>query len=234
MSDRGPAAPRDPSPPDDGGEVRVAKREGRRSRTALLYKSLTLALIAASVGFLAFEFWPKANTARFADAQAGNEGSASANAPAASGEPLQAKPRAAAAQSSAGLAAAELTADTLSRDISEFYVPGQPVPTMGEVIERLNKAGVRSGLGAFSPPGTSPPLVGLAVPADFPLPDGYVRHHQATDDGQAIEAILMFSPDFEFFDAAGRPIPIPENRVVPPQWAPPGLPIRLIEIPRPL
>ena len=231
MSDRGPADPRNTSPPDDGGEVRVAKREGRRRRTALLYKSLTLALVAASVGFLAFQFWPNANTAPPADAQADSNSLAASRS--ANSEPLQAKPRAAAAAPAAGSTAA-LTADTLRRDISEFYVPCQPVPTMGEVIERLNKAGVRSGLGAFSPPGTSPPLVGLAVPADFPLPEGYVRHHQATDDGQAIEAILMFSPDFEFFDAAGRPIPIPENRVVPPEWAPPGLPIRLIEIPRPL
>jgi hypothetical protein len=68
-------------------------------------------------------------------------------------------------------------------------------PTIGEVIDRLHQAGVYGGLGAFSPPGTRPPLVGLAVPEDFVLPEGYVRHHQATDDGQSIEAILMFSPD---------------------------------------
>ena len=104
---------------------------------------------------------------------------------------------------------------------------------MGEVIDRLHAAGVHTGLGAFQPPGTSPPLVGLAVPEDFPLPEGYVRHYQATDDGQRIEPILMFSPDFQFFDAAGNPVPIPADRVVPPEMAPPGLPIRRIEIPRP-
>ena len=48
--------------------------------------------------------------------------------------------------------------------------------------------------------------VGLAVPEDFVLPEGYVRHHQATDDGQAIEPILMYSPDYEFLDAAGNPV----------------------------
>jgi hypothetical protein len=117
-------------------------------------------------------------------------------------------------------------------DISDYINQGE-VPSMKEVIERLHQAGVHSGLGAFQPPGTRPPLVGLAVPEDFVLPEGYVRHYQATDDGQRIEPILMFSPDHPFFDAAGRPIVIPENRVVPPELAPPGLPIRRIVIPAP-
>ena len=103
--------------------------------------------------------------------------------------------------------------------------------TAGEYIQALHDAGVYEGIGAFNPPGTSPPLEGLAVPPDFELPEGYVRHGQATDDGQAIEPILMFSPDYEFVDANGNPIPIPENRVVPPEYAPPGFPIRQIEIP---
>jgi hypothetical protein len=115
-------------------------------------------------------------------------------------------------------------------DLSDYVNPGE-TPAMAEVIERLHQAGVYSGLGAFSPPGTRPPLVGLAVPEDFELPEGYVRHHQATDDGQRIEPILMFSPDHEFVDAANRPIAIPEDRVVPPELAPPGLPIRRIVVP---
>jgi hypothetical protein len=116
--------------------------------------------------------------------------------------------------------------------ISVFVNPGE-VPTMAEVIERLHQAGVHSGLGAFSPPGTRPPLVGLAVPEDFVLPEGYVRHYQATDDGQRIEPILRFSPDYEVVDASGRPIEIGEDRVVPPELAPPGLPMRHIVIPEP-
>lgn len=118
-------------------------------------------------------------------------------------------------------------------DLSDYVNPGER-PTMAHVIERLHQAGVRTGLGAFPPPGTRPPLVGLAVPEDFVLPDGYVRHHQATDDGQRIEAILMFAPDRQFFDAAGRPIEVPKDRVVPPELAPPGLPIRRIAIPAPV
>jgi hypothetical protein len=117
-------------------------------------------------------------------------------------------------------------------DLSDYVNIGEK-PTMAEVIERLHLAGVQSGLGAFSPPGTRPPLVGLAVPADFPLPEGYVRHHQATDDGQRIEPILMFSPNHAFVDAGGQPIAIPKDRVVPPELAPPGLPIRRIVIPAP-
>ena len=120
-----------------------------------------------------------------------------------------------------------------TRDLRSYVVRGEK-PTMPEVIDRLHQAGIYTGLGAFSPPGTRPPLVGLAVPEDFVLPEGYVRHHQATDDGQRIEAILMYAPDREFFDAAKRPIVVPKDRVVPPEHAPPGLPIRRIVIPAPL
>lgn len=117
-------------------------------------------------------------------------------------------------------------------DITDYINDGER-PTMGEVINRLHQAGIQTGLGAFNPPGTRPPLVGLAVPEDFVLPEGYVRHYQATDDGQRIEPILMFSPDHQFTDAAGRPIAIPKDRVVPPEMAPPGLPIRRIVVPAP-
>ncbi len=115
-------------------------------------------------------------------------------------------------------------------DLSSYVARGEN-PSMSEVISRLHERGIRSGLGAFLPPGTSPPLVGLAVPEQFALPTGYVRHHQATDDGQRIEAILMFAPDFQLHDANNAPIAMPKDRVVPPELAPPGLPIRRIVIP---
>ena len=115
-------------------------------------------------------------------------------------------------------------------DLRSYVARGEN-PSMAQVIERLHERGIHSGLGAFSPPGTSPPLVGLAVPEDFVLPKGYVRHHQATDDGQRIEAILMFAPDFQLLDAAGNPVAMPVNRVVPPELAPQGLPLRRIVIP---
>lgn len=120
-----------------------------------------------------------------------------------------------------------------TRDITSYIMRGEN-PTMPEVIDRLHKAGVHTGLGVFSPPGTRPPMIGLAVPEDFVLPDGYVRHHQATDDGQRIEAILMFAPDHQFYDATKKPIVVPKDRLVTPELAPPGLPIRRIVVPAPI
>ncbi len=118
-------------------------------------------------------------------------------------------------------------------DVADYVNPGE-TPSMAEVIDRLHQAGVRTGLGAFQPPGTRPPLVGLAVPEGFPLPEGYVRHYQATDDGQRIEPILMFAPDHVVYDADHHPIALPPDRVVPPELAPPGLPIRRIVVPAPV
>lgn len=116
-------------------------------------------------------------------------------------------------------------------DIATRFRPGDEAPSAAELIQALRDAGETGGIAAFNPPGTSPPLTGLAVPADFPLPPGYVRHHQWTDEGEPVEAILMFAPDFVLRDAEGREVPLPENRVVPPELAPPGLPIRPVEIP---
>jgi hypothetical protein len=118
-------------------------------------------------------------------------------------------------------------------DLADYVNPGER-PTMGEVIQRLQAAGVRTGLAAFNPPGTRPPLIGLAVPENFELPPGYVRHHQATDDGQRIEPILMFAPDMPTLVINGRTVAVPPDRVVTPELAPPGLPIRRIVVPAPV
>ncbi len=119
-----------------------------------------------------------------------------------------------------------------SADITDYINDGEK-PTMNEVLARLHAAGVHTGLGAFNPPGTKPVIQGLAVPEDFPLPPGYVRHYQATDDGQRVEPILMFAPDYPLRGADGQPIALPPDRVVPPELAPPGLPIRRIALPTP-
>ena len=118
-------------------------------------------------------------------------------------------------------------------DLASYFKPGDPEPTGAELIEALQHAGVRTGIGAFNPPGTSPPLVGLAVPDDLQLPSGYARHHQVTDQGVPIEPILVFSPGFTLYDAQGKPIPMPANGVVPPELAPPGMPLRRVRIPSP-
>ncbi len=120
-----------------------------------------------------------------------------------------------------------------SPDLADYVNEGER-PTMAEVIQRLHAAGVTTGLGAFYPPGTRPPILGLAVPEGFELPPGYVRHFQATDDGQRIEPILMFSPDAQTLVINGRTVAVPADRVVTPELAPPGLPIRRIVLPAPL
>ncbi|NTX52255.1 hypothetical protein [Myxococcus sp. CA039A] len=81
-------------------------------------------------------------------------------------------------------------------------------------------------------PGTKPLKRGLVVPEGFELPPGYVRHYQSTDEGERVEAILMFHPDHQPVDANGQPLEIPENRVVPEELAPPGMPVRMLELPK--
>jgi len=88
-----------------------------------------------------------------------------------------------------------------------------------------------TGIGLFPPPGTNPPKPGIIVPDDYPLPPGYIRYHQTTDDGRALQPILAFSPDYDFVDAAGNPVEIPETGIVPPGMAPPGLPVEILEVP---
>ncbi len=82
-----------------------------------------------------------------------------------------------------------------------------------------------TGIGAFPRPGTKPVLRGLVVPDGFVLPEGYVRHTQATDDGRTLPPILMFHPDYRPLDASGNPIKLPADRIVPPELAPPGMPL---------
>jgi hypothetical protein len=232
MDDRDHATP--PSSRTDAEGVRMSGRAGAGRRPALFYKTLALVLVAGCAVYLVTTLHGgSAPTADAADADARIASARATDAPpqasfaAARGREVTPRPPAAGRGPDGG------PGGDLGQALAAFVAPGEE-PTMTEVIDELHKAGIHTGLGAFNPPGTSPPLVGLAVPEDYPLPEGYVRHFQATDDGQRIEPILMYSPDFEFFDAAGRRIPIPANRVVPSNMAPPGLAIRLIDIPPPL
>ena len=223
---------RKPSPSHaDGDGVRITQQGAGGSRSGWLYKALALVLVGCFIGYLitmasdrgasATDGAGSAAGASGARAADGSDGAASA-AITTGDRQLTGRPMQASGNSND------------PNDLANFYIPGQPAPTGKEVIEELNKAGIHTGIGAFPPPGTSPPLIGLAVPEGYALPKGYVRHYQATDDGQRIEPILMYSPDFEFFDSAGRRIAIPPDRVVPPDMAPPGLPLRPIEIPPPV
>lgn len=218
MTDRVPPGPPSPEPRGDG--VRIIKRNVTK-RSGQLFKWVVAALVGVCLVLGAVLLWPKPavrpDSADAVTTSSMDDAEADARMTTPSHGPTQESP--------SRLAAPD--------DISNYIPPGE-APPMAEVIERLNKAGVHTGLGAFSPPGTSPPMVGLSVPEDFDLPEGYVRHYQATDDGQRIDPILMYSPDFEFLDAEGRQIRMPPDMVVPPNMAPPGLPIKLIKIPPPV
>ena len=104
-------------------------------------------------------------------------------------------------------------------------------PPEQEPTFTLLKPGEHAGLGVFPPPGTKPIKHGIIVPDDFALPEGYVRHYQTADDGRRLPPILMFHPDYEGVDAEGNPVPLPEDRVVPPEMAPPGLPLQMLDDP---
>ena len=54
--------------------------------------------------------------------------------------------------------------------------------------------------------GTKPTKIGIVVPDDFELPEGYVRHFQANEDGELLPAILLFHPDYEWVDDADEGI----------------------------
>ena len=212
-----------PSPDPGGDGVRIIKRSGLK-RKGRFFKSVVVILVGVCVVSGAVLLWPE-------PAAPDPSSDATANSVVANNGDDQ--PGAGMTSRGNGAMPANPARLAAPDDISNYIAPGE-APPMTEVISRLNRAGVHTGLGAFSPPGTSPPMVGLAVPDGFDLPEGYVRHFQATDDGQRIDPILMYSPDFEFLDAAGRPIRLPPDMVVPPNMAPPGLPIHLIKIPPPL
>lgn len=215
-------------------------QESESWRPSLLFLAIALALVAGTIAWWATAAEPGSAPVAAAGASAPTVvpatavriAVAAASAPGAPVAAARAAPPAASAAAPRIPRMRDPHGDQ-TPDLADYINEGER-PTMGEVIARLNAAGVHTGLGAFSPPGTKPVLVGLAVPEDFVLPQGYVRHYQATDDGQRVEAILRFAPDVQLFDAARRPVAMPKDRVVPPELAPPGLPIRRITIPAPI
>ncbi|ATB32964.1 hypothetical protein [Melittangium boletus] len=110
-------------------------------------------------------------------------------------------------------------------------MPPPPVPAQPQaVVEDAVAQGPAEGLDLYRP-GTKPLKQGIIVPEDFELPPGYVRHYQATDEGERVQPILMFHPDYQPLDADGQPMELPANRVVPPELAPPGMPLDILELP---
>ena len=201
-----------PAPRTDPDGVRILAGGGIRKRVWLLAGAVALASAALlAAGRLAFEF---AGTAEAEEPRAVAAAAEPARAPEVS--KLHAVPRAA--------------------------QPAPPAPQVDEIAPGApeepaytidSPGSAPSGIALFPPPGTDPPKRGIIVPDDAELPEGYVRHYQATDDGKALPPILMFHPDYEWVDDQGAVVALPENRVVPPEMAPPGLPIQMLEIPEP-
>lgn len=214
---------------DDGFDgVRVTARRRRRRRgVAWLLSAIVLLAIAAGGWTVSRRVGSVG-----APARGGADGGVASAMPADDARGAAAPRPAAASRRDPETTRGHRDGEDPTPDLSDYVLPGE-APAMGEVIAALHARGIRTGLGAFPPPGTSPPLRGLEVPDGFALPEGYVRHHQATDDGERIAPILMFAPDREFIVIGGRRVPIPADRIVTPDLAPPGMPVRWVRIPPP-
>jgi len=113
--------------------------------------------------------------------------------------------------------------------------PDQPLPEepAGEAATRdaaAEPSDEPSGIALFPPPGTKPLKRGLVVPEGFELPEGYVRHYQTADDGTQLPPVLMLHPDYQLLGADGQPISL-TDRLIPPEYAPLGMPIQTLDVP---
>jgi hypothetical protein len=131
------------------------------------------------------------------------------------------------------VAAPRKGATVQERVAQEAAAQGVPVEVIAEAMRDAGPPPERSGLALFPAMGTQPLMEGLIVPESYELPPGYVRHYQVTDEGQMLPAILMFHPDYTPKDEQGKPLPVPEDRVVPWDMAPPGMPLELLEVGEP-
>ncbi len=121
--------------------------------------------------------------------------------------------------------AAPLVQDRAANDATPTPKPEKPRREIdaADAIVMLREEGIHDGIAAFGIPGSHPPKSGILVPEELELPEGYVRHYQSTDDGEELPAILMFHPDYEFVNEAGEVVKTPDDGVVPPEMAPPGI-----------
>lgn len=130
-----------------------------------------------------------------------------------------------------GVAAADPSSDPDAPPTADERQDSVLADLANEFLDQMRARGETGGLAAYPPPGTNPLRTGLVVPEDFELPEGYVRYYQVTDSGQRLMPILLFSPDYEFVDRDGKPIAMPKDGIVPPELAPPGLPLQPLVLP---
>jgi len=137
--------------------------------------------------------------------------------------------RASAEEPSSDLAPDRTVSASTPEDPAAMTTP--PLGSDEATDEAAPSAHAKVGIYAFPAPGTKRIKVGIVVPEDVALPPGYMRHYQSTDNGKMLRPILMLHPDYQPLDAQGRPLPIPADRIVPPEMAPPGLGSEQLEIP---
>ena len=106
-----------------------------------------------------------------------------------------------------------------------------PEAAAADYIAALRSTGERGGVAAFPAPATRPARAGVVVPPDYVLPEGFARHFQSTDAGRQLEPILVVSPGYEIVDESGDVVALADDRIVPPEYAPPDLPLRMLELP---
>lgn len=226
-----------PQPASRGGLRVSVARDARAKRRQLGWLLLAVAAIAAGPLWLLLDATRQTAETSAGDTSAAPQvlhAAATPDAAMPAATPAAAEPAAAPRiHAPAPLAPVDDTAlpSLDPNDLAAYIRPGDPEPTGAEVIRALHEAGIREGLGAFNPPGTVPLMPGIVVPDDFVLPPGYVRHYQVTDAGEMLPPVLMFSPDHDWRDGNGRPLP--GDRLVPPEMAPPGMPIHPLPLPQP-
>jgi hypothetical protein len=210
------------SPHDDGVRV-VRVRDGRRTSLVIgAAVALPVVLTLAAVAVIRWSPRPPAGAAPRA---------AAVEVATASAEPPAADPRPAASSSRPPsrvvprrvvAAPVEEPAGLGASPVPQPQKPRREIDA-ADAIAALREEGVHEGIAAFGIPGSHPPKAGILVPEEFELPEGYVRHYQSTDDGEQLPAILMFHPDYEFVNERGEVVKLPDDLVVPPEMAPPGL-----------
>jgi hypothetical protein len=205
---------------DSDGVVRV---EQRRAGGATWVLGLGIALTCICLGLSAWLFFDKPEAESLPELSVSEPPPVDPPAPA----PAPVRPVARPVKPTKPAAAPELPKHLQDQLAA---VPEEVLAQLPEGLYEMPKPGEGpTGMMLFPAPGTDPIKKGIIVPEDFELPPGYVRHYQATDDGERLPAILMFSPDKPPLDANGQPMQVPENGLVPPALAPPGMPVQLLD-----
>ena len=220
---------------DDDG-VRIVPIAGRRRPYWLIGLAIALPIVATLAAVAIIRWSPSTEAGTVPRRPAPADVAASAAKPPSGPQPGPSPSRAAARVVPRRVATGAPVPAPAPAGLGASPVPQRQPPRReidaADVIVALREEGEQGGIAAFGIPGTHPPKSGILVPEEYALPEGYVRHYQSTDDGEQLPAILMFHPDYEFVNEQGAVVKLPEDGVVPPEMAPPGLAVdHVLEVP---